>query len=442
MAMLARRASSSTADRAARISWYFCLNITFSLLEKSVQFMFIIVSYSILFKHRCYKPTLRAGKTPAAETTAAGERTKGKSQVWKDDLACGILKKTESLKGLKYMYIAVDENGNRIDAFDADKGNSYFCPVCGGPVILRAGLVNTRHFAHVVDGKCDDSWTYDMSEWHRRMQSFFPAENREVIVKHDGKIHRADVLVGNIAIEMQHSQISAEEFNDRNKFFESAGYRLVWVFDVRDKREADNIQHLNEDTISKFRWNHPMRIFDSLDKPLSDYDKNYAIYLHLYDAEDGRTDIYRVVWTKGNNDGWVDFSRFAISEEPIVMEELEDIEEFFIPLACVRRERVKAAIRKLTAKAKKYGFRYSVKYIGEKGKPRNAYICERRNRFGLRWSGETACCYCKYCAMMVTNKRGDIRKAAVYCCYPRTYRVPDERTHPGYECFPVSQYDI
>ena len=105
-----------------------------------------------------------------------------------------------------------------------------------------------------------------------------------------------------------------------------------------------------------------MRIFDSLDKPLSDYDKNYAIYLHLYDAEDGRTDIYRVVWTKGNNDGWVDFSRFAISEEPIVMEELEDIEEFFIPLACVRRERVKAAIRKLTAKAK----------CGETGYLRNA----------------------------------------------------------------------
>lgn len=52
MAMLARRASSSTADRAARISWYFCLNITFSLLEKSVQFMFIIVSYAILFKHQ------------------------------------------------------------------------------------------------------------------------------------------------------------------------------------------------------------------------------------------------------------------------------------------------------------------------------------------------------------------------------------------------------
>ena len=78
MAMLARRASSSTADRAARISWYFCLNITFSLLEKSVQFMFIIVSYAILFKHRCYKPTLRAGKTPAAETTANEQKGKVK----------------------------------------------------------------------------------------------------------------------------------------------------------------------------------------------------------------------------------------------------------------------------------------------------------------------------------------------------------------------------
>ena len=57
-----------------------------------------------------------------------------------------------------------------------------------------------------------------------------------------------------------------------------------------------------------------MRIFDVLDKPLTDYDKSFAVYLDLYDEEyeDVAPEIYRIVWTKGNDVDAVDLSRFAI----------------------------------------------------------------------------------------------------------------------------------
>ena len=35
------------------------------------------------------------------------------------------------------MYIANDENGNQIFAQEAKKQQSYFCPVCDTPVVLR-----------------------------------------------------------------------------------------------------------------------------------------------------------------------------------------------------------------------------------------------------------------------------------------------------------------
>ncbi len=341
------------------------------------------------------------------------------------------------------MYIAKDGNGKRIRASDANKESTYFCPVCGNPVILKTGLVNTEHFAHVSDGRCEDEWSYDMSEWHRRMQEFFPIEKREVVIRQGGKTHRADVCIGNIVIEMQHSPISAEEFEDRNRFFKSSGYRLVWIFDVRDRVASDSIQRLNDDTTTKFRWSHPMRIFSSLDKPLTDYDRFHAIYLHLHDNEEGTTEIRRVVWTRGHADGSVDLSRFAVSEEAIAMEELENVEEFFLPLETKRRERVESSIKALKEEAHIKGFRYSKKYIGEKGKPQNAYICDRRKKFELTLVGEAGCRYCKYCAMIVAKRRSGVyNKYAVYCCYPYAYREPDKDAHPGYECCGATELEL
>ena len=123
------------------------------------------------------------------------------------------------------MEYALTADHHRVHAFDAEKGQEYYCPVCGNQVIPRQGEVNSWHFAHVTS--CMDDWKYDMSEWHRGWQSRFPENVREIVVEHRGECHRADILMGGYVIEFQHSPISAGEFELRTKFYTRAGYRPV-----------------------------------------------------------------------------------------------------------------------------------------------------------------------------------------------------------------------
>ena len=97
---------------------------------------------------------------------------------------------------------ALTADHHRVHALDAEKGQEYYCPVCGNQVIPRQGEVNSWHFAHVTS--CMDDWKYDMSEWHRGWQSRFPENVREIVVEHRGECHRADILMGGYDIEFQH----------------------------------------------------------------------------------------------------------------------------------------------------------------------------------------------------------------------------------------------
>lgn len=53
------------------------------------------------------------------------------------------------------MFVARDTEGTLIWADEANKQTDYFCPVCSGKLILRAGEVNAHHFAHEA-GACPD----------------------------------------------------------------------------------------------------------------------------------------------------------------------------------------------------------------------------------------------------------------------------------------------
>lgn len=132
------------------------------------------------------------------------------------------------------MFIALDEAKQRTSIEKATKLNSYFCPICGEPLILRAenSLAVKKHFAHKRGTNCLDDWSHDMSEWHLSWQEKFPEDCREVVVEKDGIKHRADVLINNTVIEFQHSPIKSEEIAKRNDFYMSCGYHVVWVFDA------------------------------------------------------------------------------------------------------------------------------------------------------------------------------------------------------------------
>ena len=64
-------------------------------------------------------------------------------------------------------------------------------------------------------------------------QDCFPIEKQEVILESEGKKHIADVLIEDhkTVIEFQHSKLLIDEFRDRNSFYKSLGYKVIWIFD-------------------------------------------------------------------------------------------------------------------------------------------------------------------------------------------------------------------
>jgi len=133
------------------------------------------------------------------------------------------------------MFIALDENGKKINIDNADPSRNYLCPVCMQSLTIKAeNSPNVRtHFAH--KRKCVDTWIHDMSEWHYSWQCCFPEECREVVVEKDGIKHRADVLIGNYVIEFQNSRISGDEIRERNIFYTGCGKVVIWVFNANGK---------------------------------------------------------------------------------------------------------------------------------------------------------------------------------------------------------------
>lgn len=143
------------------------------------------------------------------------------------------------------MLRAIDEQGNFVNASDADRNGLYYCPTCHQPLKVKAKSSKCirTHFAHKPEHPCTDSWEYDMSEWHYSWQEKFPEECREVVLEKDGIKHRADILINNTVIEFQHSPISSEDFQERNRFYLGCEKKLIWIFDISDK-EIDYKQPL------------------------------------------------------------------------------------------------------------------------------------------------------------------------------------------------------
>lgn len=135
------------------------------------------------------------------------------------------------------MFVALDKNNNLIDINNTSKNEEYFCKFCNEKLIIKAknSIHKAPHFCHKRNSNCVKEWAqHDMSEWHKNWQSYFPLENREVILKNDIVKHIADIFINNTVIEFQHSPISYKNFNNRNQFYTSLGCSVIWVFDATD----------------------------------------------------------------------------------------------------------------------------------------------------------------------------------------------------------------
>ena len=152
------------------------------------------------------------------------------------------------------MFIAKDINGNIVTIEEAElfeKENpgvkiKYFCPSCSAELNIdsKTSKYKRIHFKHKKGTLCNDDWTYDMSEWHRNWQNYFPKECQEVVMSNGVETHRADVCINNTVIEFQHSNITREDFTARNIFYTSLGYDVEWVFDADNKLRNEGKNYL------------------------------------------------------------------------------------------------------------------------------------------------------------------------------------------------------
>ena len=306
------------------------------------------------------------------------------------------------------MEFALTSDHHRIHALDAEKGQEYYCPVCGNQVIPRQGEVNSWHFAHVTS--CVDDWKYDMSEWHRLWQSRFPESTREVVVEHNGESHRADILTGCFVIEFQHSPITSTEFDRRNQFYTKAGYKVVWVFDETEAFTNRSIID-SDDSGDKFIWKWPNRAITSVIPQLT---SDIAIILQLSE-EDEESDgdwLVKVEWAITEDGQSADYRRFFIddrfSPDLLSPSGLRDI-------MLNKWERFNDFLQDYRP--------YRPKCGRIKGNPRDWYICPKTND----WHNS----HCKECQHNLINeyrKSTGYKKGGLffYCCYPRVLNEPDE----------------
>lgn len=244
------------------------------------------------------------------------------------------------------MYYALNDKGALIRASEASKEDVYYCPCCKDSLILRKGDIVRHHFAHKSSADCD-TFTHDMSDWHRDWQSQFPEVTREVhikaklsksdlaflkgdigfrdygeekvkyvthradvcyvrklnnLVSYDGKVIEAvfdrnsDVDNG-IILEFQHSPISKAEFEERNEFYNACGFRVIWIFDVTALVDDGILYDVKRDKKSKsdmWVWKKPWRIFENFDPS---YSCN-SVFFQTIDADLEKDSWYlkKVTW--------------------------------------------------------------------------------------------------------------------------------------------------
>lgn len=114
------------------------------------------------------------------------------------------------------------------------KQQNYWCPLCNESVFIKNGKINQPHFAHRKGSLCPASHQGETEE-HRALKRLFARW-----CKLDGLAYklehylpniqqRPDILIGNLAIEVQCSALSIRRLVERTQAYRRAGYVPVWI---------------------------------------------------------------------------------------------------------------------------------------------------------------------------------------------------------------------
>ena len=234
------------------------------------------------------------------------------------------------------MFVALDSQGNRLYANSGGRYTECYCPECNELVQHKIGKIRRPYFAHKINSDCSFGNDKDYkSEWHIRMQEYFPKESREVrfVDEQKGEVHIADVFLqeSNTVLEFQHSPIKEEEFISRTAFHIYNGQRMVWLFDESTTSEDMKYGRFSEDDCSweqwpysdkSFRWLRNPRRFLNQGPNISHFHQVYSVCV----CTGTEGDMFHRIVGEHNNFQYVTFSLHNIE-----MSDNLDVEEFFKP---------------------------------------------------------------------------------------------------------------
>lgn len=237
------------------------------------------------------------------------------------------------------MRTALDINGNRIYATDSVRYEECFCIACGEKLKHKKGKIYQPYFAHMPDTTCSYGKDKDnKSEWHIRMQNYFPNDLQEVrfVDEETGEVHIADVYMdkSNTVLEFQHSQIDPEEFDKRTNFHLKNGRRVVWLFD--ESVENQNLDNYGRFKASKTNYENNELYKDKVFKWL----RSPRSFIHSYMIQNNLSldsDVFSIcVYTGTEGDvfhklinHYIGFDNVTFSVHDIAMSSNLNIDEFF-----------------------------------------------------------------------------------------------------------------
>lgn len=191
------------------------------------------------------------------------------------------------------MIKAVDQYGQPVLIDTVQRSTPCYCPICGQALLQKRGEIREHHFSHIGPrGRnekgyvpCRDEWNYDKTDWHIIWQKRFPPECYEKVLSRGGQKHIADILINDFVIEFQHSAITIDEFRDRNSFYASCGYSVIWVFDLIEEFHCGKISDMGG---GKYHWSYAKKLF----REMNLHSEETTIYFQLSDDADSDDESY------------------------------------------------------------------------------------------------------------------------------------------------------
>lgn len=170
-----------------------------------------------------------------------------------------------------------------------------------------------------IGQKSDNELCFWHSDWqYNKIENYYGREKTgkqtyEIIVKHDGEIHRIDSVVDKIAIEFQHSlNVSINEMESRYTAHKALGYTPYLVLDFTDYSSVDTIFKIDSFSIKK------------IDEHLNRYCNVDKICSFLRKLRKWEVSKY---FTNGNL--FIDFSDQIIRFTPQLNRKITEIEKHF-----------------------------------------------------------------------------------------------------------------